>query len=142
MKASHIFIGLVLISTMFACSKDNADATGNLEGRWNVEKVEGQQYTNGNPGIKLEDNNPTGYIEFESNGQGEQNYTFTLFGTAYPNNGNFVYSATEAEIIIERFNQEDLVWMREVNTAAQQVASYDIDLNTSSFIRYTLTLEK
>lgn len=141
MRAIHFLI-IVVIITLAACSKDNADTTGNLEGRWNVEKVEGQQFTNGNPGIQLEDNNPTGYIEFQSNGQGEQNYTYTLFGTTYPNTGNFLYSATETAITIERFGQADLIWNREVNTATQQVASYDIPVSANVFVRYTLTLGK
>ena len=67
---------------------------------------------------------------------------FTLFGTAYPNINNFRYSATQTEIIIERFGQADLVWNRELNTANRQIASYDILVNANSFIRYTLTLEK
>lgn len=142
MKASRFFLALFLIISFVACSKDDVDSDGNLQGRWNVEKVAGQQFTNGNPGIKLEDNNPIGYIEFRSNGEGEQNYTFTLFGTAYPNINNFRYSATQTEIIIERFGQADLVWNRELNTANRQVASYDILVNANSFIRYTLTLEK
>jgi hypothetical protein len=142
MKALRIVFTLFLIVTFLSCSKDDVDPDGNLQGRWNVEKVEGQQFTNGNPGIKLEDNNPTGYIVFESNGEGEQNYTFTLFGTAYPNINNFRYSATQTEIIIERFGQADLVWNRELNSANRQIASYDILVNANSFIRYTLTLEK
>ena len=64
MKASRFFLALFLIISFVACSKDDVDSDGNLQGRWNVEKVAGQQFTNGNPGIKLEDNNPIGYIEF------------------------------------------------------------------------------
>lgn len=133
---------LFFLITFSSCSKDDADFDGNLTGKWNVTKVEGQQYVNGNAGIYLQDNSPTGYIEFKSNGKGEQNYSFTLFGTSYPQVANFTYTSTENSIIVKRFGEDDLVWNRLTNETNIQVASYEIPVDASTTIEYTLTLEK
>lgn len=132
---------VALLAMMISCAKD-IDPDGNLDGTWQVEKVEGQQYTNGNPGIYLTDNNPTGTIQFKKTGWGEQDYSFTLFGTAYPQNNSFKWSATESEIIIDVVNGDDMIWARELNQSDKQIASYDIVVNANTTIKYTLTLEK
>lgn len=142
MKSRNYILMFVLIGLVAACGKDDVDPDGNLIGTWDVVKVEGQQYTNGIPGFKLTDNNPTGYIEFKSNGRGEQNYSFTLFGTVYPANDNFSFSATSDEIVIDLFNEPDMIWTRKVNTSNQQVASYDIPFGLNGYIEYTLSMEK
>lgn len=139
------YLGIVafcfLSLTLLSCGKD-VDPDGNLEGTWQVEKVEGQQYTNGSPGIYVVDNNVTGTIQFKKSGLGEQDYSFTLFGTAYPQDGAFKYTATESEIVIDVVNGNDMIWERELNESNRQIASYDIVVDASTTVKYTLTLEK
>ena len=141
MKNYSLVFLLIVFTMITSCGKD-VDPDGNLEGTWRVEKVEGQQYVMGNPGIYLVDNNPIGTIQFKSAGWGEQDYSFSLFGTTYPQNGAFKYTATESEIVIDVVNGQDMVWQRILNEENVQIASYEIVVNTSSTVTYTLTLEK
>ncbi|MCB9257596.1 MAG: hypothetical protein H6579_10730 [Chitinophagales bacterium] len=136
-----LFLLAFLFSSLFSCKKE-IDPEENLVGTWTVSKVEGQQIINGNPGFSAADNNPSGTISFSADATGQQNYSFSFLGTVYPQNDNFSWSATETEIIIDRLLNPDLVWTRIVNESNKQVASYDIPVNASQVIRYTLTLEK
>lgn len=140
MKYTLQILTLVLITLLFSCSKGEIDPE--LTGTWEVTKVEGQQFYNGAQGIYLVDNNPSGTIEFKKNGRGEQDYSFTLFGTVYEQKGSFTWSATELEVIIERNNDDDLIWSRLVSESKKQVATYDIVVDAQNTARYTLTLEK
>jgi hypothetical protein len=135
-----IFVSLAIL--IHSCGKDNKENDPQLVGTWNVVKVEGQQYFNSSPGIYLADNNPTGYIKFEADGKGEQNYSFTLFGTNYPQNSSFRWYSSATTINIKRINDSDLVWNRVLSQENKQVASYDIPVDASTTIRYTLTLDK
>lgn len=100
---------------MFSCDKDKDEIDEGLVGTWEVTKVEGQQFVNGNPGIKLEDENPTGYVKFESDGKGAQNYSFTLFGNKYPQISQFIWTANASTVNVKRLNDTDLVWERLVS---------------------------
>lgn len=134
---------------LFACipllflsceGKKQLDAA--LFGTWNVTKVQGQQYVNGTAGLLLTDSSPSGYVRFDKDGTGEQNYSFTLFGTVYPNVNEFRWEADVAEIRIDRFNQPDLVWQRITNEANKQEATYNIIVDAAQNWDYTLTLEQ
>lgn len=140
-NSGKLFLLVVIFLSILSCKKE-VDPEENLLGTWTVTKVEGQQVISGNPGIVVADNNPSGTISFSSNSTGEQAYSFTLLGTVYPQNDNFSWSATETEIIIDRVLNPDMVWTRVVNESNKQVASYDIPVNPTQIIRYTLTLEK
>ena len=140
MQKNHLILAILLMTSfMFSCDKEDDEIDEGLVGTWEVTKVEGQQFVNGNPGIKLEDENPTGYVKFESDGKGEQNYSFTLFGTTYPQTGQFRWTATASTINVKRFNDSDLVWERELNEPNKQIASFFFEDNN---VKYTLTLEK
>ncbi len=139
---AKIILPTLLLAMLFnsSCKKDSLDAV--LFGTWNVTKVQGQQYVNGNPFLLLTDNNPTGYVRFDDNGTGEQNYTYVLFGTSYPNVSDFSWEADDNEIRIDRFNQPDLVWLRITNETDKQEATYTIVVDATQYWDYTLTLEK
>lgn len=140
MKANILWFCLLFI-LLGACGKE-ADATGNLEGEFSVTKVEGQRYFNGNPDFYLADNNPTGYVRFNTNGTGKQDYTFTIFGNTSTQNANFTWEADASTINIKRIGEPDLVWDRILNETDKQVAAYDIVLDAQTYIKYTLTMEK
>jgi hypothetical protein len=137
-----LFSSLTFILLFGACKKDPDQSDGNLIGTWNVVQVKGIQITNGVPGIEIADDEPTGFIRFDDNGRGEQNYSYKLFGTTYPNTGAFVWTATETEIKIKQIAKPDLIWIRKINTINQQQATFDISISPTSKIEYTLTLEK
>ena len=127
---------------LFSCEKEAIAPHGKLTGTCNVTKLEGQQYVLGVQGIYLADNNPTGTIKFERNGNGKQDYSFVLFGTTYPQYANFKWTATTTTINVNRINDTDLVWERLLSEEHKQIAAYDIIVDASSTIKYTLTLEK
>ncbi len=135
---SSLFFVLIL---MVSCTKD-ADSEGNLEGSFNVTKVEGQRYYNGSADIYVVDNNPTGYVKFNSGGSGNQDYTFTLYGNSSRQNSNFTWSADASSVYVKRYNQPDLVWERIENEKNKQVVSYDIIVDAQTTVKYTLTMEK
>jgi hypothetical protein len=140
-KSIIALFGLSVLMTT-SCTKDS-DFTGeNLVGRWNVTQVTGQQINNGVPGIALTDENPTGFIRFESNGSGEQNYTFNLLGSPIPNTGAFMWTSNAVEIRIKQVSSPDMIWRRDLDKVNKQIATYTITVSTSVTIDYTLTLEK
>lgn len=140
MQKINLILAILLTTILLiSCAKDEDEIDEGLVGTWEVTKVEGQQFVSGNPGIKLEDDNPSGYVKFESDGKGEQNYTFTLFGTTYPQIAQFRWTANASTINVKRFNDSDLVWERELNEPNKQVASFFIE---ESNVKFTLTLEK
>lgn len=127
-----------------ACSKDKDPdkSDGNLIGTWNVTQVKGLVIENGVPkGSEIIDDSPTGFVRFDNDGKGEQNYSFTLQGTVYPNNGPFVWTATETEIRIKQIGS-DLIWVRKLNEPNKQQATYRIPISVTTSVDYTLTLEK
>lgn len=135
---------ILFIAAFFclASCKDEGQLDATLFGTWNVTKVQGQQYVNGTPGFLLTDNSPSGYVRFDDDGTGEQNYSFTIFGTTYPNVSEFYWEADDAEIRIDRFNQSDLVWRRITNEANKQEATYNIIVDATQNWDYTLTLQR
>jgi hypothetical protein len=140
-RSTFALLGLSMLMTL-SCTKE-PDFTGeNLVGRWNVTQVTGQQFNDGVPGIVLTDENPTGFIRFESNGSGEQNYTFNLLGSPIPNTGAFMWTANAIEIRIKQVSSPDMIWRRDIDEANKQIATYTITVSPSMTIEYTLTLEK
>ena len=125
-----------------SCGKDSEKLDEVLFGTWNVTNVEGQQYTNGNAGWNLSDNDPEGTITFNENGWGSQDYSFTIFGSTQTFNNNFSWEANESEIRINRLNQPDMIWVRETNENNRQIATYNIVVDADENWDYTLTLEK
>ncbi len=140
MKTKLLLFSIMLV-LLSACGKD-ADSTGNLIGEFKVTKVEGQRYYNGNADFYLADNNPTGYIRFNSNGTGKQDYSFTIFGNTSNQNSSFTWDADENTINVNRVNEPDLVWERILNETNKQVAAYDIVIDAQTTVKYTLTMEK
>jgi hypothetical protein len=135
--------GLILIMAVItSCKKTTISTDENLLGQWTVVKVQGQQFTNGVPGIVLTDTVPTGYIRFDDNGWGEQNYSFRLFGVTYPFNDTFKWSSNTDEIRIDLFSNPDMIWTRKINEPGTQEATYTIVISATQTIEYTLTLEK
>jgi hypothetical protein len=135
-----ISLFLFCLLQISSCKKDSDGSE--LIGTWNVTKVQGQLIENGNPGITLADNSPTGYVLFNKNGTGTQDYSFTIFGLQSTYNSNFVWRANESEITIERINQPDLIWRRITNEPDKQEATYTTVINSTQSWDYTLTLEK
>ena len=144
MNKSIVAILLCLTTLLFSnsCKKDAENLDAVLFGTWNVTKVQGQQYVNGTPLLLLSDNNPTGYVRFNDDGTGRQDYTYTIFGTTYPNVSDFSWEADENEIRIDRFNQPDMVWKRGTSLPDKQEAAYTIIVDATQSWDYTLTLEK
>ena len=113
-----------------------------LVGTWNVTEVQGV-FTTGSVSLPaIIDSNPTGTITFKSNGTGEQDYSYTLGGTTYPQTGSFSWSATNDLIIIDRVSEADMEWTRIIDTDNKQVASYNFLINADQSWNYKLTLEK
>lgn len=140
MKTTLFSALLALTALMFSGCREGIDKV--LVGTWNVTKVQGVFNSGGQASPAVEDNNPTGTITFKNNGRGSQNYTFTLNGVAYPQTGDFTWSATDDLIIIERTTEPDMEWTRITDTDNKQVASYNILVNANQSWDYTLTLEK
>jgi len=142
----HFFKFLFLIVTVAAglagCSKSEVNPNEYIIGQWDVTKVEGRQVANGVPGIVLTDENPTGFIRFDVDGKGEQQYSFTLFGNVYPQSAQFRWNSTEQEVMIDLIGSDDMIWSRSVNEMDRQVAAYDIVISAELTIEYELTLEK
>ena len=140
MKQIVIFsLAALAVCTFNSCS-GNLDKV--LFGTWNVTKVEGTLNQNGSSVLTVEDANPTGTVEFKNTGKGEQNYTFTFKGTAYPQTGTFTWEANKDEIIIERVTEPNMVWTRIIDTDNRQKVSYNIVVDANENWDYTLTLEK
>lgn len=131
---------LLALTTFLAGCQDGIDKV--LVGTWNVTEVRGVFNTGGGSLPPVIDSNPTGTITFRSNGTGEQNYSFTLGGTENPQTGDFVWSATDDLIIIERVSEPDMEWSRIEDTENKQVASYNFLINANQSWDYTLTLQK
>ena len=138
----NYLIGLIALvyAIVFAGCNDGIDKV--LSGTWNVTKVQGIFKNGGTALPPIVDENPTGTITFRSNGTGEQNYSYTLAGTDYPQTGSFSWSATNDLIIIERVNDPDLEWTRITDQDNKQIASYNFLINANQSWDYTLTLEK
>lgn len=137
---------LIVASLVFAIGYTfagcNKDIDKVLVGTWNVTEVEGVFNTGGSSLPPITDENPTGTITFRSNGTGEQDYSYSINGTTYPQTGSFTWSATDELIIIERTNDPDMEWTRLVDTDNRQVATYNYLINANQSWDYTLTLEK
>lgn len=128
------------IGAGFSGCNENIDKV--LIGTWNVTRVEGVFNTGSGSLPPIADESPTGTITFKSNGTGNQNYTYSIGGTTYPQTGNFSWSATDDLIIIERTDDPDMEWTRVVDTDNRQVATYNVLINANQSWDYTLTLEK
>lgn len=139
---NRILLILLCLTCLFTRCKDKEELDSRLFGTWNVTRVAGQQYLNGSAGVSLTDSSPSGYVRFDEDGTGEQNYYFTLFGTNYPYINDFRWEADANEIRIDRFNQSDMVWRRITNEPNKQVATYNIVLSATENWDYTLTLER
>jgi hypothetical protein len=135
---------VVLIAAVYSIAlsgcKEGIDKV--LVGTWNVTEVQGVFNSGSNSALPIIDGNPTGTITFRSNGTGEQNYSYTLGGTQYPQTGSFSWSATNDLIIIERVNDPDMEWTRVIDQDNKQVATYNYLINANQSWDYTLTLEK
>ncbi len=140
MKRTLAIGAIGFVALVFASCNKNLDKV--LFGTWEVTKVEGTLNVNGSPVFTGEDANATGTVEFESNGRGEQNYSFTFSGTNYPQTGTFSWEANDDEIIINRTSEPDMIWNRILNTETKQVASYKIIVDANQNWDYTITLEK
>ncbi len=136
---SFIFASIII---MTSCSNEEISPNEKLVGTWEVTKVEGRQKTNGENGIVLTDNNPTGTINFTDEGKGKQDYSYSLFGNTYPNVNNFFWASNENEIIVDLWGDDDMIWKRIVNDENMQVATYGIVVNELITVEYTLTLER
>lgn len=138
-------LATITLTSMFllvACTQDKTPFEDDLIGTWTVTKVKGQQFLNGVPGIDATDDSPSGFVRFDRDGRGEQNYTFNLLGFEFPNTGNFIWLSNAIEIRIKQSGNPDLIWKREVNQPNLQVATYTIVVSPEITIDYTLTLEK
>ncbi|MCF8464194.1 MAG: hypothetical protein K9G41_05110 [Flavobacteriales bacterium] len=136
-----LVIGMIgSIALVFSSCSKNLDKV--LFGTWEVTKVEGTLNVNGAAVFTGEDPNASGTVKFESNGRGEQNYSFTFSGTTYPQTGTFSWEANDDEIIIDRTSDPDMIWTRITDTENKQVATYKIIVDANQNWDYTITLEK
>lgn len=140
MKNTFLILVSALVLTLPACNKDKLDEV--LFGTWNVTAVEGQYYLNGNAGATVQGQNVTGTVKFNSNGTGEQNYSFSAFGSNQSHTGAFTWESSDDEIIILQSGEPDLIWTRVTNQSNLQVATYNVVVDANENWDYTLTLEK
>lgn len=140
MKGKLIVLTVLLLTVALSGCHKGIDKV--LVGTWNVTRVEGVFNTGGGSLPPIVDASPTGTITFKSNGTGEQNYSYTLGGTEYPQTGRFSWSATDDLILIERTDDPDMEWTRITDTDNKQVATYNYLINANQSWDYTLTLEK
>ena len=140
MKKYLMVFLIAVVGSAFTGCNDGIDKV--LVGTWNVTRVQGIFISGGNASPPIADENPTGTITFKSNGTGEQNYTYTLGSTQYPQTGTFSWSATNDLILIERVNDPDMEWTRITDQDNKQIASYNFLINANQSWDYTLTLEK
>jgi hypothetical protein len=138
----NLILSLFSLGLMVSLSGCDKGIDKVLVGTWTVTEVQGV-FTTGSVSLPaIVDSDPTGTITFKSNGTGEQNYSYTLGGTTYPQTGNFSWSATKDLIIIDRVNEADMEWTRIIDTDNKQVASYNFLINADQSWNYKLTLEK
>lgn len=128
-----------MVSVLNSCYKD-LDRV--LFGTWTVTKVEGTLNVNGSSVFSGADEDPVGTVDFENNGKGEQNYSFTFNGTVYPQTGTFTWRANEDEIIIDRVSQPDMIWTRIIDSDNRQKVSHNVTIDATQNWDYTITLEK
>lgn len=140
MKKIGLLMVFATIVSLQSCVKENLDKQ--LFGTWNVTKVEGALFVNGTQFFTAVDNNPTGTVKFNNDGSGEQNYSYTLAATVYPQTGSFTWEANDDQIIIDRVNDPDMVWERISSSDSKQVAKYNFVVDATQNWDYTLTLEK
>lgn len=135
---------MALAATVLAAPgcKDDEDLDPGLYGTWQVTKVQGLYYWNNTPTIPVSDNDPSGTIRFDDDGTGYQNYSFQIAGGTNQYVGNFVWTATDSEIIIDRVDEPDMSWVRDENLTNRQVATYTLVLDANEKWDYTLTLER
>lgn len=133
---------VLLSAVVFSFGSCNRNLDKVLFGTWTVTKVGGVYVSNGSAVFSMEDTNPTGYVQFESNGRGEQDYSFTLASTVYTQQDEFMWEANDDEIVIVRSGDSDLIWTRVTDTENKQVATYKVIVDATSYWDYTLTLEK
>lgn len=136
-----VFAALVIfLATLISGCRKGIDKE--LVGTWNVEKVEVDVILNGQLFANESDTMPTGTVTFNSNGKGEQNYSYSYENTMYFQTGTFRWSATDEFIIIERATESDMEWRRITKTSNKQVATFNVLKNADQSTDYTLTLEK
>jgi hypothetical protein len=140
MQLVKLSVVVLLVGAFVSSCNDNIDEV--LVGTWNVTRVEGTFNTGSGSMPPVADESPTGTITFKRNGSGNQNYTYSIGGTDYPQTGSFSWSATDDLIIIERTTEPDMEWSRLVDTENRQVATYNVLINATQSWDYTLTLEK
>jgi len=141
MRYALLIVMAVAIGGLNGCSKDeNLDPA--LYATWQVTKVEGLYYWNGVPAFPVADNNPTGTVEFNSDGTGYQNYMYQIGNNSSHQVGAFTWQADDSEIRIVRVNEPNMVWARVANLTNKQVATYTHVVDANSKWDYTLTLEK
>jgi hypothetical protein len=140
MKRIIPIVCFAFVSLIFNSCNKNLDKV--LFGTWTVTSVEGTLNVGGNSVFNSEDANPTGTVKFNSNGTGEQNYSFTFAGTVYNQVDDFSWEANNDEIIINRVSDPDMIWSRIFDSESKQIASYNIVVDAQQNWDYTLTLEK
>ena len=140
MTRTILFSILAFTVLIFNSCGKNLDKV--LFGTWTVTKVEGTLNVNGSAFSNTEDISPVGTVEFNNNGSGEQNYSFTFNDTVYSQTGTFSWEANTDEIIINRSGEPDLIWTRVTDSEDLQVASYNVVVDALQNWDYTLTLEK
>lgn len=130
--AAFTFV-LILAS---GCTKDAVEI---LEGSWNITKASIEQDVLG----KLEATQTSGTVNFNADGTGSLNYSFSAEGLSASSSGPFTWSATTDRITLNGGTTEEVIWTRLENKTKKQVVSFtDSDTQQGGTITITLTLEK
>lgn len=135
-------LAFTLVAIILSGCADKEDLDPALFGTWQVTKVRGLLYVNNVPTFPITDNSPTGTVRFDEDGTGFQNYSFELGGNTNTQTGTFLWTATDNEIIIDRQNEPDMIWNRDVNLTNRQEATFTFQENGTTKWDYTLTMEK
>jgi hypothetical protein len=135
-------LALSLVATILSGCADKEDLDPALFGTWQVTEVKGLLYLNNVPTFPITDSSPSGTVRFDKDGTGFQNYSFELGGNTNTQTGTFLWTATDNEIIIDRQNEPDMIWNRDVNLTNKQEATFTFQENGTTKWDYTLTMEK
>lgn len=119
-----------------ACTKDEVEI---LHGTWNITKASVEQSVLG----KLDATKAAGTVNFNADGTGSLNYSFSAEGLTASSSGPFTWSATAERITLNGGTAEEVTWNRIENKSKKQVVAFtDTDDQQGGTVTITLTLEK
>lgn len=136
MKISWMALCLGVSLILASCTKDEVDV---LHGSWRITAASVEQDVLG----KLEATKASGTVNFNEDGTGSLNYSFSAEGLSASSSGPFTWVATSDRITLNGGTAEEVNWQRLENKNKKQVIQFtDTDAQQGGAVTITLTLEK